>query len=180
MWIWYLDRGSALAAYSILWLAALTGVLFNARAFGSLHEAAKKAHVATSVLACVTLLLHVASGAYDGWLVLSRQVPQPAYTYAYFAAGLVVGVGALLLIVTSVLGFLDAKRFQRPWDPRTVHAFAYGGFAFATVHALALGTDVLGVLLPGIVAASAFLLYVLALRMRSAAVGAAPKPEQRL
>lgn len=165
MWLWYLDRGSALAAYVFLWLAVITGVLFNARGFGALHDAAKKAHVSTSVLACAALLTHVGVGTYDAMLVVAGQVPHPAYSDAYFASGLVVGAGALLLVVTAVLGFLDAKRFPRPWDPRTVHTLAYAGFAFATLHAVALGTDVRGIALPGVLAAGMFLCYVLTLRV---------------
>lgn len=168
MWLWYLDRGSALAAYVLLWLAAITGVLHGARGFGGLHEAARKAHVSVSVLASAALLLHVAVGFYDASLVVAGSVPHPPYSDAHFAMGLVVGVGALMLIVTSVLGFVDAKRFERPWDPRTVHAFAYGGFAFATVHAVAIGTDVVGLAFPALIAASIFLVYLLVLRARSA------------
>lgn len=179
MWIWYLDRGSALAAYVLLWLAVISGVLHGARKFGALHVAARRIHVSTSVLACVTLLLHVGVGAWDTGLVVRGVVPHPAYTSAYFALGLVVGVGALLLIVTSVIGFLDAKRFQRPWDPRAVHALAYGGFAFATVHAVALGSDIGRFVVTGMVAIGVFTIYVLTLRMRVAreagpAAGSAP------
>lgn len=178
MWIWYLDRGSALAAYALLWLATLSGILHSARPFAGLHEVARKAHISTSVLACSALLLHVAVGLWDAGLVVRGEVPHPAYSDAYFALALVVGVGALMLLATAVLAFVDAKRFQRPWDPRTVHTLAYAGFAFATLHAVALGSDMGRVAVAGIVGVGLFTLVVLALRLKAAREGvgaSAPK-----
>lgn len=164
MWVWYLDRGAALVAYTALWLAALTGIVHNAKTFGALHQAARRMHVPVSVIAAATLLAHVALGSVDAWLVLSAQVPHPAYSDAYLLLGLFVGAAALLLIVTSILAFLDAKRFQRPWDPRTVHALAYGGFVFSTIHAAAVGTDALALAKPALLALTIFLVWVLVLR----------------
>jgi len=77
----------------------------------------------------------------DAWFVVTGQVPAPAYSMPYFLGGVTVGVGALLMLVVAVLGFTDAKRFQRPWGPRVVHSFTYAGFAFGTIHAAAIGTD---------------------------------------
>lgn len=163
--IWYLDRASGLVAYPALYLAVLTGIFYNARAFGSFHEAARRIHVELSVFAVLVTLLHGILGALDSWLVLTGQVPEPAYSTRYLLAGVGVGVGALLVLLVSIVGFLDARRFDRPWGPRVVHAFAYAGFAFATVHAAALGTDVLGLIRPTIAATTAFLVYVLLLRL---------------
>lgn len=175
MWIWYLDRGSALVAYAALWLAVLTGILHTARALGSLHEAARRTHVPASVVASVTLLLHVAVGSVDAWLVLSSRVPHPAFSDAYLLVGLLVGVAALLLIVVSVLGFIDARRFQRPWDPRAVHALAYGGFVFATLHAVAVGSDLATLAWPGLAAITGLLLFALALRVLADRLSSPPR-----
>ena len=82
-----------------------------------------------------------------------------------FVGGIVVGAGALLMLVVAVLGFTDPGRFSPPWGPRVVHTFAYGGFAFGTIHAAAIGTDVVGLVRPVVAPSLVFLLYVLLLRL---------------
>lgn len=163
--LWYLDRGAALVAYATLYLAVLTGIFYNTSRFGRLHEAARRVHVEVSVLATVVTLGHAAMGVADTWLIATGAAPQPAYGTRYLLAGVAVGLGSLLLLVVAILGFLDAQRFDRPWGPRVVHAFAYGGFAFATIHAVAVGTDLVGLARPLVVAGVAFLVYVLLLRL---------------
>ena len=174
--IWYLDRGAALVAYPSLYLAVLSGIFYNADSFGTLHEAAQRVHVELSVFAMLVTLLHAGLGVLDSWLILTGQVPEPAYSTSYFVGGLVVGVGALLLLVVAVLGFVDPRRFERPWGPRVVHSFAYGGFVFGTIHAAAIGTDVVGLIRPLFGPSVMFLVYVLLLRMlvRSGVIRTAP------
>lgn len=164
MWLWYLDRGSALVAWSFLWLATLSGALHAARGLGALQAAAKRLHTPASVVAMVALLVHVVAGVGDAWLVATRRVPHPAYGDAWFATGVFVGVAALALLATAVLALLDARRFARPWDPRGVHALAYAAFAFATLHAAAVGSDALAWAAPAALGASALILLALLMR----------------
>jgi len=163
--VWLLDRGAALVAYPALYLAVLTGILYNTASFGVLHEAARRVHIELSVFATTVTLLHAGLGVLDAWFVVTGQVPAPAYSMPYFLGGVTVGAGAVLLLVVAVLGFTDASRFQRPWGPRVVHSFAYAGFAFGTVHAAAIGTDVTGLVRPLLGPSVAFLVYVLLLRL---------------
>jgi len=163
--VWLLDRGAALVTYPSLYLAVLTGVLYNTESFGVLHEAAQRIHIELSVFAMIVTLLHAALGVLDAWFVVSGQVPAPAYTMPYFLGGVVVGTGALLVLVVAVLGFTDPNRFERPWGPRVVHSFAYVGFAFGTIHAAAIGTDLTGLVRPLLGPSVAFLVYVLLLRL---------------
>lgn len=163
--VWLLDRGAALVAYPALYLAMLTGILYDTESFGVLHEAAQRIHIELSVFAMLVTLLHAALGLLDTWFVVTGQAPLPAYSLSYFLGGVVVGIGALLLLVVAVVGFIDARRFSRPWGPRVVHSFAYGGFAFGTVHAAAVGTDVTGLIRPLLGPTLAFLVYVLLLRV---------------
>ncbi|SEO81005.1 hypothetical protein SAMN05216388_10206 [Halorientalis persicus] len=162
--VWYLDRAAALLAYPSLYLAVLTGIFYNTESFGPFHDAARRVHVELSVFAMLVTLLHAGLGVLDAWFVLTGAVPEPAYTQSYFLVGLAVGAGALLLLTVAVLGFTDAKRFDRPWGPRAVHAFAYGGFVFGVVHAVAVGTDAVGLVRPLVVPSLVFLAYVLLLR----------------
>jgi hypothetical protein len=163
--VWLLDRATAMVGYAVLYLAVLTGILYNTDAFGSLHRAARRVHIEVSVLAMLVTLAHAVLGIADTYLVATRQVPQPAYSLGYMLAGVTVGAGALFLLVVAVVGFLSPRRFERPWGPTVVHAFAYGGFAFATVHAVAVGTDFVALVSPLVTAGLAFLGYVLLLRL---------------
>lgn len=170
MWVWYADRGTALVAYGALWVSVLTGMLYNARAFAWLQEASRRIHTPASVAGLSALLLHVVVGTLDAWLVVAGKVPPPGYSNAFFLVGVFVGVLALLLLATSVLGFLDARRFQRPWDPRAVHALSYGAFAFASIHAVAVGSDLAWSVVAG---TTGLLVYVLTLR----AINTSPIPQ---
>jgi len=163
--VWYLDRGAALVAFPALYLAVLTGILYNTESFGVLHEAARRVHIELSAFAMLVTLLHAGLGVLDAWFVVTGQAPAPAFSIPYFIEGVVVGAGALLLLVVAVLGFADADRFQRPWGPRVVHSFAYGGFAFGTIHAAAIGTDLMGLVRPVLGPSVVFLVYVLLLRV---------------
>ncbi|MFB6129264.1 MAG: hypothetical protein ABEJ28_00390 [Salinigranum sp.] len=163
--VWYLDRASALLAYSALYLAVVSGVFFNACGFGTLHALARRYHVLISVFATILLLIHGAVGVADSALLVGGFAPAPTYPMWYFVAGAAVGGGALLLLLVAVLGFVDARRFSRPWSPRVVHAFAYGGYVFATAHMLAVGSDVGATVRLGAIAGVAFLAYALLLRL---------------
>ncbi|SFR66892.1 hypothetical protein SAMN04487947_3363 [Halogeometricum rufum] len=163
--VWYLDRGAALVTYPTLYLAVLTGIIYNIESFGVLHEAARRVHIELSVFAMLVTLLHSGLGVIDAWFVVTGRVPAPACSMPYFLGGVAVGAGALLMLVVAVLGFTDAKRFQRPWGPRVVHSFAYAGFAFGTIHAAAIGTDLTGLVRPLLGPSVAFLVYVLLLRL---------------
>jgi len=163
--VWLLDRGAALLTYPLLYLAVLTGIFYNTESFGVIREAAQHIHIELSVFAMIVTLLHASLGVLDAWFVVTEQVPAPAYSIPYFLGGVAVGAGALLMLVVAVLGFTDAKRFQRPWGPRVIHSFAYAGFAFGTVHAAAIGTDLTGLVRPLLGPSVAFLVYVLLLRL---------------
>lgn len=162
--VWYLDRAAGLVGYAALYLAVLTGVLYNAEGFGPLKDAARRVHVEISVFALLVLVGHGLLGVVDTWFVVTGETPPPAYGVSYLLGGVAVGAGAFLLLVVGVLGFVDARRFERPWTPTVVHAFTYGAFAFGTIHAAAVGTDLLGFVRPGLVAGLVFLAYVLLLR----------------
>jgi hypothetical protein len=163
--LWYLDRAAGLVAYPSLYVAVLTGIFYNTPSFGVFHAAARRIHVEVATFATVVTLAHAALGVADTWAVTTGTVPAPNYSLAYFLAGVAVGVGALVLVIVAIVGFLDPGRFDQPWGPRVVHAFAYGGFVFGTIHAAAVGTDLLGLVRPLLAPSVVFLGYVLVLRL---------------
>lgn len=179
--VWYLDRAAGLLAYSALYVAVLSGIFYNASGFGWLQTAARRVHIEVSVFALVLIALHGLLGLADTWFIATGATPMPPYGLSYLLVGVVVGVGSLFVILVAVLGFLDARRFQRPWSPTVVHAFTYAGFAFATVHAVAVGTDLVGIARPAVIGAGAFLVYALLLRTlaRTGVVSESERPSQK-
>lgn len=176
--VWLLDRATALVGYAGLYLAVLTGILYNARGFGPLTDAARRIHIEISVFSLLVLGAHGVLGTLDTWFIVTGAVDPPAYGTNYLLGGVTVGVGAMLLLLVGVLGFVDARRFQRPWSPKLVHAFTYGGFAFGTIHAVAIGTDLVTLARPGLVAGVVFVVYVLLLRTVSRTGVGRKRPEQ--
>lgn len=175
MWTWYLDRSAGLVAYVGLWLAVLTGIFYEAHGLPWLSAAARRIHLPASFFAIAVILLHVGLGAWDAAAVFLHRVPTPGYGLAYLWIALGVGAGGFLALFTGILGFLDARRFRRPWDPRTVHLFTYGGFALASVHAVAAGTDMTRFATAGIVAGTVLVGAALLARFTSNRVSTRPK-----
>jgi hypothetical protein len=151
--LWYLDRASALVLYPALWLTVLTGVFFTERQFGVIHRFSVRIHIGLAVFAVGVMALHAVVGTIDAWLVVDGVAPAPNYPFPLFVAGVGVGGVALVLVVVAVLGFLEPRRFEHP---QAVHALAYGGFAFATIHAVAIGNDTTGLLGQLVVASVGF------------------------
>lgn len=164
-WLWYVDRASGLLAFATLYVAVLTGVFYSAREFARLSRFARRVHVRLAVLSTLLFLFHGAVGAVDAGLVLDGVVPAPPYPTWYFVAGAIVGAEALGLLVVALLGFVDPRRFERPWTPRAVHALAYGGYGFVTVHVVAIGSDVDATFRLAVFASLALLAVALALRI---------------
>ena len=163
--LWIADRAAALVTYWAMALSVITGVLYRVQVLGVLARASKHLHVPASVLATLGLLAHGVMGLIDAVLVWTGEAPEPAYGMRYLMAGVAVGIGALWVTLVGVFGFLDAKRFKRPWDPRTVHLFTYGGFVFGSLHAVAIGSDVGAVMRALMIGATVLIVYTLLLRM---------------
>jgi len=163
--VWYLDRATAIVAYPALYLAVVTGVTYNTPAFGSVCQAARRVHFDVAFFAIIVMVGHAVLGTLDAVFIVTGAAPKPAYSMTYFVGGVVLGGVATAVLVVAVLGFLDPRRFSRPLTPKVVHALAYGGFAFATIHAVAIGTDVTGLVHAAMVSGVGFLVYVLLFRL---------------
>ena len=166
--LWYADRATGISAYMLLVVSVFTGIAYNAKAFGAVHRFAQATHTPLSWAAVALLLLHGGLGAVDALLVVNGSTPPPGYGLPFLVAGAAMGLGALILVVVATIAFVDPKRIERPWKPGVVHAFAYGGFAFATIHAAAVGTDVREFALQGIAAIGVLLALAVLFRRRKA------------
>lgn len=142
LWLWYSDRSTGLLAYVLLVMATLTGIPFDAGLMGALNRFSRWSHTPLSWAAVGLVFAHGILGTIDASVVAGGQVPAPGYGIPFLLVGCLVGLGALVLILVATAAFADPKRFHRPWKPRLVHAFAYGGFGLATIHMAAVGTDI--------------------------------------
>ncbi len=138
---WLLARASGLAAYAILTLSILAGLVLKSRPFGRLRAATvAEVHKSLALTGLGALALHGASLVLDTTVrvtPLALLVPGlVAYRPAAVAAGVV--AGWLFAVVTA--SFWLRKRIGfRTW--RRLHWATYALFGLATVHGLAAGTD---------------------------------------
>lgn len=139
--VWLLDRGTALVTLPALWLAVVTGVFVRTRHPAGLHRFSNRWHTRISVFALLVAGMHAATGTLDAVFLEAGVAPAPGYPNWLFLAGVGLGVLSLVATLVAVVSFLAPWRFD---DPSLVHALAYVGFAFAVVHAIAVGTDVVG------------------------------------
>ncbi|MFB6107833.1 MAG: hypothetical protein ABEJ82_03195 [Haloplanus sp.] len=139
--VWLLDRGTALVSLPALWLAVLTGVFYRTNRPATLHRLSNRWHTRLSAFALVVAGMHAVTGTLDALLLEAGLAPAPQYPGWLFLAGVVVGLCSLVTLLVAVVSFLAPWRFE---NPSLVHALAYVGFGFGVVHAVAVGTDVVG------------------------------------
>ncbi|MFB6080355.1 MAG: hypothetical protein ABEJ81_05100 [Haloferacaceae archaeon] len=139
--VWLLDRGTALVTLPALWVAVLTGVFYRTRRPALFHRFSDRYHLRISMFAVLVAAMHAVVGSLDALLLGLGLAPAPNYPGWLFLAGVAVGLLSLVALAVAVLSFLAPWRFS---NPSLVHALAYLGFAFGVVHAVAIGTDVVG------------------------------------
>ncbi|MFB6183316.1 MAG: hypothetical protein ABEI96_02070 [Haloarculaceae archaeon] len=140
--LWLLDRGTALVALPALWAAVFTGVFFRTRWPAVLHRFSDRWHTRISMFALLVAAMHAVVGTLDAVLLGAGLAPAPNYPGWLFLAGVIVGLLSLAATLVAVASFLAPWRFD---NPSLVHALAYVGFGFGVVHAVAIGTDVVGI-----------------------------------
>ncbi|MFB6121612.1 MAG: hypothetical protein ABEJ68_10900 [Halobacteriaceae archaeon] len=139
--LWYLDRGTALVTLPSLWAAVMTGVFVRAPRPAVAHRLATRYHLKLSAFALIVAAMHAVVGTADVALVAAGAAPAPGYPGWFFAAGVALGVLSLVAVLVAVASFLAPWRFS---DPSLVHALAYVGFGVGVAHAVAVGTDLVG------------------------------------
>jgi len=140
-WIWLLDRGTGLVTLPALWLAVVTGIFYRTRRPAIFHGIAQRHHLSISAFALVITSMHAIVGILDTVMLGAGLAPAPNYPLWFFYGGAVVGVLAFATLLLAVASFLAPWRFDHP---SLVHALAYVGFVFGIAHAVAIGTDVVG------------------------------------
>ncbi|MDY6776375.1 MAG: hypothetical protein SV253_09965 [Halobacteria archaeon] len=136
-------------SYTAFFLAALTGVLSRRGTPRFIRNRLQGVHRWLAYAAGVLVLLHILTQI-EG-VALTLGVAQMALTGSLenaspreIGGALRIGIGFGATVVTAVaaVSFLRPRLFDSTVPPTAVHAFAYTGFAFATVHSLTFGHDV--------------------------------------
>jgi len=135
-------------SYTLLFAAAVTGVLSRRGTPGPIRVRAQRVHKWLAFGAGALVGIHVLTQLdavvlaveVIGHLVTGEAAavtPRMATT----AAGVGIGAGATMILTVAALSFLRPRYFTGRAKSVVVHGFVYGGFAFATIHALLLGHD---------------------------------------
>jgi predicted ferric reductase len=140
---WYLSRGSAIAAYWILWLAMGMGVMITnklAQLWPGIPPA-YEVHQYTSLLGMGFALFHaliLMGDAYIHYNLVQALLPFASQNYRPTW----VGVGQLAFYVWALvnLSFYVRKRIgKKAW--RWIHFASYASFLAAMLHGITAGTD---------------------------------------
>ena len=139
---WLLARATGIAAYVLLTVSVLAGLLVKSRPFGTKIKPAIAVdiHRTLAVLSITALAGHGLALVLDHTVeigVLALLVPGTA-PYRAFWTGLGVIAGELMLLVWVSFG-LRKRIGMRNW--RRLHWTTYGAFAGATAHGVMAGTD---------------------------------------
>lgn len=137
---WELSRAAGLLAYLCLWLAAVSGAVNRLPVPAPLRPLQMEVHQWGAVWSAYVGLFHAVILLWDryvGFTVRDLLVP---FTSAY--KPLLVGIGSLALYVALIV--LLTTYFRSSFSTTTwrwLHALSYPGYALATWHGVALGTD---------------------------------------
>lgn len=140
---WYLSRGSAIAAFWVLWLSMAMGILITnklAQVWPGIPPA-YEIHQYTSLLGLGLALFHaliLTGDRYIQYTVLQVLVPFAGQSYRPFWVGL--GQVGFYLWAVVTLSFYVRKRISKQaW--RTIHFGSYASFLGVVLHGIFAGTD---------------------------------------
>jgi methionine sulfoxide reductase heme-binding subunit len=140
--LWYLARGTGIAALVLLTLSVVLGIVTSVRWSAPRWPrfVIEYVHRDVTLLVLALIGIHVATVVLDGFAPigwLSALVPLSSPYRSVW-----VGLGALsldLLLAIAVTSWLRHRVAFRLW--RFVHWFAYGSWALVVVHGLGSGSD---------------------------------------
>lgn len=138
---WLLARASGLAAYAVLTLSVLAGLVLKSRPFARLKPAtATEVHRTLAITGLGALVLHGASLVLDSTVKVTPAALVVPGLVSYRPVSVAVGVVSAWLFAVITASFWARKRIGvRVW--RKLHWLTYALFGLATIHGVAAGTD---------------------------------------
>jgi methionine sulfoxide reductase heme-binding subunit len=140
--LWYIDRGSGLAALTLLTTAVVLGVVSVMRVYTPRWPrfALTLLHRNLALLALAFSVLHVLTAVVDSYVpikLLDSVVPFEA-AYRPFWLGLGT-IGADLMLAVLVTTAVRRRLGYKAW--RSVHLLSYGCWVMSMIHAIGIGSD---------------------------------------
>ena len=138
---WLLARASGLAAYAVLTLSVLAGLVLKSRPFARLKPAtATEIHRTLALTGLGALALHGASLVLDSTVKVTPAALVVPGLVSYRPVAVAVGVVSAWLLAAITASFWARKRIgMRVW--RRLHWLTFALFGLATIHGVAAGTD---------------------------------------
>jgi sulfoxide reductase heme-binding subunit YedZ len=140
--LWYIDRGSGLAALMLLTTSVVLGVVSVARVHSPRWPrfALSLLHRNLSLLALTFGAVHVVTSVIDAYVpigVVDALVPFAAqYKPLWLALGT---ISADLMIAVLITTALRRRLGFKAW--RTVHLLSYGCWGASVIHSIMIGSD---------------------------------------
>ncbi|MBM3658691.1 MAG: hypothetical protein FJW95_04220 [Actinobacteria bacterium] len=148
---WYVSRSTGIVSWGLLLASMLWGVLSATRVLGRRARPwwMLGVHRFLGALAVVFVVVHVGALILDGYTSFGLVDVLVPFASEWKPLPVALGVVGLYVLLAVELTSLAQRHLPRTvW--RQIHLASYGLFAFATVHALAAGTDVRDVLVGGV------------------------------
>jgi predicted ferric reductase len=140
---WYLSRGSAIAAFGLLWLSMASGTAITNKMarFWPGGPTAFAVHEFSSLLGIAFAVFHALILLGDHYINYSlSQVLVPFASANYRPAWVGVGqVGLYVWIVVTFSFYVRKQIGHKTW--RWIHFASYGAFLMALLHGVTSGTD---------------------------------------
>lgn len=138
---WLLARASGLAAYAVLTLSVLAGLVLKSRPFGRFRPAAvAEVHKTLALTGLGALVLHGLALVLDTTVKVSLAALVVPGLVSYRPAAVAAGVaGGWLFAVLTASFWLRRRIGTRVW--RRLHWLTYALFGLATIHGITAGTD---------------------------------------
>ena len=138
---WLLARGSGLAAYAVLTLSVLAGLVLKSRPTSRLRPAiVADVHKTLALTGLGALVLHAISLVLDTTVKVSLSALVVPGLVTYRPAAVAAGViGGWLFVLVTASFWLRKRIGVRVW--RRLHWFTYALFGLATIHGITAGTD---------------------------------------
>lgn len=138
---WLLARASGLAAYTVVTLSVLAGLVLKSRPFKSLRAPdVVEVHKTLALTGLGALALHGISIVLDTTVKVSLAGLVVPGLVTYRPAAVAAGVIAAWLLAVITASFWARRRIgHRVW--RRLHWLTYALFALATIHGVSAGTD---------------------------------------
>jgi predicted ferric reductase len=140
--LWYIDRGSGLAALLLLTTSVVLGVVSVLRVHSPRWPrfALSLVHRNISLLALAFGAVHVATSVIDSYVPIGVTDAFIPFTAQYRPLWLALGaISADLMLAVLITTALRRRLGFRAW--RSVHLLSYGCWAAGVIHSIGLGSD---------------------------------------